>query len=125
MLDLGSVPELRWFSSMLMSMQKHIFMDLGAMHAAYLDGGIKAVEEMRDAGIIDADTTAAWADPAQAVFEFSSREQNLVIADQFDRMRSRLLPPGEVITYAITMAGPHSASTVFVVEPQPASIMRT
>ena len=106
MLDFGTVPELRWFSSMLMSMQKHIFMDLGAMHAAYLHGGIKAVEEMRDAGIIDPDTTAAWAEPARAVMAFSSREQNLVIADQFDRMRSRLLPPGEVVTYAITVAGP-------------------
>ncbi|SDG89958.1 hypothetical protein SAMN05216553_11318 [Lentzea fradiae] len=106
MLDLGTVPELRWFSSMLMSMQKHIFMDLGAMHAAYLHGGIAAVEEMRDAGIIDPDTTAAWAEPAQAVMEFSFREQNLVIADQFDRMRSRLLPPGEIVTYAITVAGP-------------------
>jgi hypothetical protein len=106
MLDLGTVPELRWFSSMLMSMQKHIFMDLGAMHAAYLHGGIRAVEEMRDAGIIDPDTTAAWAEPARAVMAFSSREQNLVIADQFDRMRSRLLPPGEVVTYAITVAGP-------------------
>jgi hypothetical protein len=106
MLDFGTLPELRWFSSMLMSMQKHIFMDLGAMHAAYLHGGIKAVEEMRDAGIIDADTTAAWADPAQAVMEFSSREQNLVIAEQFNRMRARLLPPGEVVTYAITVAGP-------------------
>jgi hypothetical protein len=106
MLDLGMLPEFRFFSSMLMSMQKHIFMDLGAMHAAYLHGGIKAVEEMRDAGIIDAGTTAAWADPAQAVLEFSSREQNLVIPDQFDRMRARLLPPGEIITYAITVAGP-------------------
>ncbi|WP_434440855.1 hypothetical protein [Lentzea sp. E54] len=106
MLDLGTVPELRWYSSMLMSMQKHIFMDLGAMHAAYLYGGIAAVQEMRDAGIIDPETTAAWADPAQAVMEFSSREQNLVIAEQFDRMRARLLPPGEVVTYAITVAGP-------------------
>ena len=106
MLDFGLVPELRFFSSMLMSMQKHIFMDLGAMHAAYLHGGIKAVEEMRDAGIIDQETTAAWTDPAQAVMEFSSREQNVVIPEQFDRMRSRLLPPGEVVTYAITVAGP-------------------
>lgn len=106
MLDLGTLPEFRFFSSMLMSMQKHIFMDLGAMHAAYLHGGIQAVEEMRDAGIIDAETTAAWADPAQAVLEFSSREQNLVIPEQFNRMRARLLPPGEVVTYAITVAGP-------------------
>ncbi|MFD9704157.1 hypothetical protein [Lentzea sp. NPDC059081] len=106
MLDLGTVPELRWFSSMLMSMQKHIFMDLGAMHAAYLHGGVRAVEEMRDAGIIDPATTAAWADPARAVLAFSSREQNIVIPDQFDRTRARLLPPGEVVTYAITVAGP-------------------
>ncbi|GLY49742.1 hypothetical protein [Lentzea sp. NBRC 102530] len=106
MLDLGSIPELRWFATMLMSMQKHIFMDLGAMHAAYLHGGIEAVQEMRDAGIIDAGTTKAWEDPASAVMEFSSREQNLVIPDQFDRMRGRLLPPGEMVTYAITVAGP-------------------
>ncbi|WP_394616725.1 hypothetical protein JNUCC0626_45045 [Lentzea sp. JNUCC 0626] len=106
MLDLGSIPELRWFATMLMSMQKHIFMDLGAMHAAYLHGGIEAVQEMRDAGIIDADTTKAWEDPARAVMAFSSREQNLVIPDQFDRMRGRLLPPGEMVTYAITVAGP-------------------
>ncbi|MGI5505901.1 hypothetical protein [Lentzea sp. CA-135723] len=106
MLDLGSIPELRWFATMLMSMQKHIFMDLGAMHAAYLHGGIEAVREMRDAGIIDEDTTKAWEDPAGAVMEFSSREQNLVIPDQFDRMRGRLLPPGEMVTYAITVAGP-------------------
>jgi hypothetical protein len=106
MLDLGTLPEFRYFASMLMSMQKHIFMDLGAMHAAYLHGGVKAVEEMRAAGIIDQETTAAWADPAQAVMEFSSREQNLVIPEQFDRMRSRLLPPGEIVTYAITVAGP-------------------
>ncbi|MFD4673214.1 hypothetical protein ACFWNN_26065 [Lentzea sp. NPDC058450] len=106
MLDLGSIPELRWFSTMLMAMQKHIFMDLGAMHAAYLHGGIEAIQEMRDAGIIDADTTKAWEDPATAVMAFSSREQNLVIPDQFDRMRGRLLPPGEMVTYAITVAGP-------------------
>ncbi|KOV82037.1 hypothetical protein [Nocardia sp. NRRL S-836] len=106
MLDLGTLPEFRYFSTMLMSMQKHIFMDLGAMHAAYLGGGVAAVEEMRDAGIIDAATTAAWADPARAVLAFSNREQNLVIPDQFDRMRARLLPPGEIVTYAMTVAGP-------------------
>ncbi len=106
MLDFGTLPEFRFFASMLMSMQKHIFMDLGAMHAAYLAGGIQAVEEMRDAGLIDADVTAAWREPARAVMAFSSREQNLVVAQQFNRMRARLLPPGEVVTYAITVAGP-------------------
>lgn len=106
MLDFGAVPEFRYFSSMLMSMQKHIFMDLGAMHAAYLSGGVQAVEEMRDAGLIDPDVTTAWRDPARAVLAFSSREQNLVIPEQFNRMRAKLLPPGELVTYAITVAGP-------------------
>lgn len=106
MLDLGELPGGRWYASLLMAMQKHIFMDIATMHVAYIDGGIAAVEEMRDAGLIDADTTAAWADPPNAVLRFSYREQNIVIPRQWDRLRGHLPPLGEFITYGMTIAGP-------------------
>lgn len=105
MFDLGGLPTAEWYASMLMSMQKHIFMDIATMHVAYIKGGLAAVEEMRDAGLIDAETTSAWADPPGAVLRFSYREQNLVIAQQFNRFRGRL-PWGELITYGMTIIGP-------------------
>ena len=105
MLDLDSLPTADWYASMLMSMQKHIFMDIATMHVAYINGGIAAVEEMRDAGLIDAETTAAWVNPPDAVLKFSYREQNLVIAKQFNRFRAHL-PWGEFVTYGMTIVGP-------------------
>lgn len=106
MLDLGGLPGGDWYASMLMSMQKHIFMDIATMHVAYINGGLAAVQEMRDAGLIDAETTAAWADPPNGVLRFSYREQNLVIPEQWTRVRKHSPPWGEFITYGMTIAGP-------------------
>ncbi|TQV94439.1 Tat pathway signal sequence domain-containing protein [Cordyceps javanica] len=106
MLDLGDLPGGGWYASMLMAMQKHIFMDIATMHVAYINGGLAAVEEMRDAGLIDPATTAAWADPHSAVLQFSNREQNIVIPRQWDRVRDHAPPWGEFITYGMTIAGP-------------------
>lgn len=106
MLDLGLLPGGGWYASMLMAMQKHIFMDIATMHVAYINGGMAAVEEMRDAGLIDAETTAAWANPPGAVLRFSYREQNLVIPLQWNRVREHAPPWGEFITYGMTIAGP-------------------
>ncbi|PHH92149.1 hypothetical protein CDD83_8717 [Cordyceps sp. RAO-2017] len=105
MLDLGSLPFGGWYPSMLMSMQKHIFMDIGTMHVAYVSGGRAAIKEMREATLIDAETAAAWSDPASAVMRFSYREQNLVIAEQFDRFRAHV-PWGRAITYGMAALGP-------------------
>lgn len=106
MLDLDSLPGGNWYASMLMAMQKHIFMDIATMHVAYINGGIAAVRELRDAGLVDNETAAAWANPSQGVLQFSSREQNLVIARQFDKLRHHSTPLGEFITYGMTVAGP-------------------
>ncbi|OAA56502.1 Tat pathway signal sequence domain protein [Cordyceps fumosorosea ARSEF 2679] len=106
MLDLGGLPGGGWFASMLMAMQKHIFMDIATMHVAYINGGMAAVEEMRDAGLIDPETAAAWANPPGAVLRFSYREQNLVIPEQWNRVRSHAAPLGEIITYGMTITGP-------------------
>lgn len=90
-----SAVDLRWFETMLLSMQKHIFMDLGALHAAHLEGG---VEEMRAAGLTDVTSMDS--------VELSDREQNRVIAEQWDRLRQHNFPVGEVLTYVMTFAGP-------------------
>ncbi|EGX94504.1 Tat pathway signal sequence domain protein [Cordyceps militaris CM01] len=106
MLDLGELPGGRWYASMLMAMQKHIFMDIATMHVAYVNGGLAAVDEMRDAGLIDAETAAAWADPPSAVLRLSYREENLVVPEQWNRVRELAPPLGELITYGMTVAGP-------------------
>lgn len=103
MLDLGSLPSADWYASMVMTMQKHIFMDIATMHVAYINGGIAAVREMRDAGLVDAETTASWEDPPSAVLQFMFREQNLVITDQFNRFRAHF-PWGEFVSYGMTIA---------------------
>lgn len=105
-LDLGSLPGGGWYASMLMAMQKHIFMDIVAMHVAYIHGGLAAVEEMRDAGLTDAETAAAWANPPSATLRITYREQNLAIAEQWNRVRDHAPPWGEFITYGMTIAGP-------------------
>ncbi|KID93612.1 Tat pathway signal sequence domain protein, partial [Metarhizium majus ARSEF 297] len=104
MLDLDSLPD-GWYASILMSMQKHIFMDIGTMHVAYVHGGLEAVQEMQKAGLVDAETTAAWANPPSGVLQFSNREQNIVIAGQFARFRAHQ-PLGELVTYGMTVVGP-------------------
>ncbi|MFD7713818.1 hypothetical protein [Streptomyces sp. NPDC059786] len=105
--------ELGWFAARLLAMQKHIFMDQAAMHAAYLYGGTAATDEMRSAGLIDAAAAASWhgiaghrpQDVDAANTQLLSREQNQIIAGQWDRMRARLGPVGGLVTYAITLAG--------------------
>ncbi|KAF1732280.1 hypothetical protein CRV24_008474 [Beauveria bassiana] len=105
-LDLGGLPGGGWFASMLMAMQKHIFMGIATMQVAYINGGLAAVEEMRDAGLIDRETAAAWANPSAAVMQICYREQNLVIPEQWNRLRDHAPPLGRFITYGMTIAGP-------------------
>ncbi|KAM3515344.1 hypothetical protein MY11210_001085 [Beauveria gryllotalpidicola] len=106
MLDLGDLPGGGWFASMLMAMQKHIFMDIVTMHVAYINGGLAAVDEMRDAGLIDRETAAAWTNPSSAVWQISYSEQNLVIPEQWNRLHDHAPPLGRFFTYSMTIAGP-------------------
>ncbi|GAA2716595.1 MULTISPECIES: hypothetical protein [Streptomyces] len=109
---LGDV-QLSWFAERLLAMQKHIFMDQATMHAAYLYGGTAATDEMRSAGLIDRAAAASWHAVADgrpagidaAATQLLSREQNQIIADQWDRMRAHLGPVGGLVTYALTLAG--------------------
>ena len=50
-----------------MAMHKHLFVGFATVHVAYTNGGLAAVEEMRDAGLIDAETASARAKPPGVV----------------------------------------------------------
>ncbi|MBH5333449.1 hypothetical protein IHE55_00975 [Streptomyces pactum] len=105
--------QLRWFERKFLAMQKHIFMDQGAMHEAYLNGGLNAVEEMRDAGLVDEAAVLAWRDIAggdpdgvrRGNTALLSREQNQIIADQWDQMYRHDGPVGAALTYGMTVGG--------------------
>ncbi|MHC6591900.1 WXG100 family type VII secretion target [Arthrobacter sp. C152] len=103
--------EIRYYETRMLDMNKEIFLDQARQHQAYLTGGIDEINRLRDSGAIDPDTARAWADidsgdPAR-VQEGNTvllyREQNDIIADDYDAMRSH--PGGEAVTYMVTLAG--------------------
>uniref|UniRef100_UPI002453DC6F hypothetical protein n=1 Tax=Nocardia cyriacigeorgica TaxID=135487 RepID=UPI002453DC6F len=84
--------DLVWYQIRLMTMQKHIFVDLVPMHEAYLAEGLAGIEEMHRAGILDDGLRAAWHSVAagtragfvDALIRMTDREQNHIVADQWD-----------------------------------------
>ncbi|MDQ3885799.1 MAG: hypothetical protein M3308_01980, partial [Actinomycetota bacterium] len=108
-----SADELSWFENKFLAMQKHIFIDQASMHMAYLNGGIMAIDEMRRAGLIDSRAQNAWNDIAsgdpyriqRGNADLLYREQNQIIAKQYDQMYQHHGPVGPVMTYIMTMAG--------------------
>ncbi|MEC3982638.1 WXG100-like domain-containing protein, partial [Amycolatopsis sp. H20-H5] len=109
----GGSQELGWFENKFLAMQKNIFIDQASMHEAYLGGGLGALDEIRRAGLVDAKAMGAWADIAsgdQARIQRGNtalldREQNQVIADQYDQMYHHDGPVGAGMTYMMTVAG--------------------
>ncbi|MFC4126721.1 hypothetical protein [Nocardia rhizosphaerae] len=105
--------DLAWYQTRLMIMQKHIFIDLVPMHEAYLAEGMTAIDELAAAGVIDADMRAAWAGIdggtpaglADALVRMADREQNRIIADQWDVTAAGRDGMGRVLTYVTTVAG--------------------
>jgi hypothetical protein len=105
--------ELQWFEAKLLAMQKHVFMDQASMHEAYLTGGTTAIAEMRAARLIDDSAVAAWQAIATGRTELIqdanthllSREQNQILAAQWNQMRQHHGPIGGMVTYAITLTG--------------------
>jgi hypothetical protein len=88
-------------------------MDQASMHEAYLTGGITAITEMRAAGLIDNSAVAAWQAITtgrseliqEANTHLLSREQNQIVATQWNQMRHHHGPIGGMVTYAITLIG--------------------
>ncbi|MFF0456581.1 hypothetical protein [Nocardia africana] len=104
--------DLAWFQTRLMIMQKHIFLDQVPMHEAYIAGGLPAIEEMYAAGVLDDNAVQAWRSLAtgtvagynDALMRMTDREQNQIIADQWDVTSGGRGPMGRVMTYVSTVA---------------------
>lgn len=103
--------EIRYYETSMLDMNKEIFLDQARQHEAYMNGGIEEINRLRDSGAIDPRTANAWAqidsgDPAEVQKGNTSllhREQNEIIADDYNNMRSH--PGGEAVTYLVTLAG--------------------
>jgi hypothetical protein len=112
-----SESQFQYFEQKFLAMQKHIFFDQASMHAAYTTtgpyGGMDAINEMYDAGLIDAKARGAWvkidSGVPQAVAsgntDLLDREQNQIIAKQYDDMRNHDGPVGQGFTYLMTAVG--------------------
>lgn len=104
--------DLAWFQTRLMIMQKHIFLDQVPMHEAYVAGGLPAIEEMYAAGVLDDNAVQAWRSLAtgtvtgynDALMRMTDREQNQIIADQWDVTSQGRGAMGRVMTYVSTVA---------------------
>jgi hypothetical protein len=112
-----SAEEFRWYEQKFLAMQKHIFFDQATMHAAYTTPGqfgrMTAIDEMWAAGLIDTKARNAWklidgGDPIEVSLgnrDLLDREQNQVIAKQYDEMRSHDWAVGPAMTYVMTVVG--------------------
>lgn len=104
--------DLGWYQQRLLVMQKHIYFDMVPMHEAYLVQGRPAIEEMRAAGLLDTNAYAGWAalfsgtadGRAEAVVRMADREQNQIVADQWDATARGRDGAGRVLTYVTTVA---------------------
>ncbi|MCX4094906.1 hypothetical protein [Nocardia sp. alder85J] len=105
--------DLAWYQTRLLVMQKHIFLDQVPMHEAYAAGGLPAVEEMYRAGVLDDNALAAWhsvaagtaAGDADALQRMTDREQNQIVAAQWDETAGGRGAMGRVMTYVSTLVG--------------------
>ncbi|MET8649093.1 hypothetical protein [Nocardia aurea] len=108
-----TVEDLDWYRTRLMIMQRHIFLDLVPMHEAYAALGTAGIDEMYAAGVIDADIRAGWQSLAagttagyvDALLRMTDREQNHIVADQWDQTTAGRGGMGRVLTYLSTVAG--------------------
>jgi hypothetical protein len=111
-----SANELRFYETAFLSMQKEIFHDQAMMHEAYRGGGMQAIQELRDAGLIDSRTAQAWSQIdeghrtgdqqliAAGNTQLLRREQNDIIQDDYQRMYDRPVT-GPAFTYMMTAIG--------------------
>lgn len=104
--------EFAFYEQTFLGMQRKIFLDQAAMHEAYLQGGLGAIEEMKATRVLDPETANAWGliasdDPdrvARGNNTLLRREQFAIIADDYDLMRARPVT-GDAMTYLMTWIG--------------------
>jgi len=112
----ASEEELRFFETTFLSMQKNIFYDQAMMHEAYLGGGLDAIQELREAGLIDRGTESAWSQIDEgrntgnrSLIEAGNtallrREQQNIIDRDYQAMYDRPYT-GPAFTYLMTAVG--------------------
>lgn len=114
--------EVKWYERMFLGMQQEIFLDMGSMNQAYVDGGMPAIKEMAAAGLFERTTNSqatqqmlnAWEtvdDPGATSRELHTsaksmayREQHDIIQDEYHDMQSRP-HTGEVVTKMFSTVG--------------------
>lgn len=102
-----------WYLRRLLVMQRNIFMDMVPMHEAYAAEGMLAIEEMGAGDAYDDYVIRAWRlldegvrdGRSEALLRMASREQNQVIADQWDATAAGRGDVGRVLTYVTTVGG--------------------
>ena len=102
-----------WYLHRLLVMQRHIFMDMVPVHEAYAAGGMPAVRELAAGGAYDDAAVESWsrldegspAGRSDALLAMASREQNQIIADQWDATAAGRGDVGRVLTYVTTVGG--------------------
>ncbi|MEO8219774.1 MAG: hypothetical protein ABI563_03185 [Specibacter sp.] len=125
LMNLGA-EDLAYYETTFLSMQKQIFTDIGSQHFAFQQGGLTEIARMGSAGMVtpamkqawlNIDTVPSYANPQdyhgltttqqallhQASYNIADREQNYVIADDYDHIRDR--PSGSIFTEAMTVLG--------------------
>ena len=127
--------DLNFYETTFLQMQKDIFIDQAAMHEAYLEGGVDAIEEMRDAGLFDNgdpdQTVESWQQIDGGITTGDNdlinqgnkgllyREQHDIIDDAYQQMYDHD-PTGPVVTYLMGVVGDPSipdAQTLGEVDP--------
>ncbi|MFC9786362.1 hypothetical protein [Rhodococcus sp. NPDC127528] len=104
--------DLDWYQERLLIMQKHIYFDMVPMHEAYVRAGRPAIEELGAAGLLDANARSAWQGifsgtaegRADATRRMADREQNEIVADQWDATANGRGGAGRVLSYVTTVA---------------------
>ncbi len=114
-LDIAAVPArlLRFYETAFLRMQKKIFEDQAVMHEAYRDGGVRAIEELRGAGVIESASVRAWkaiAGPGETDWRAGNRwllyrEQDDILDHFYISMHDRHGPEGAALTYLLTLLG--------------------
>ena len=102
-----------WYLHRLLIMQRNIFMDMVPMHEAYAAEGLAAVNELAASGAYDDYGLEAWQmldestpeSRSEALMRMASREQNQIIADQWDLTAAGRGDLGRVLTYITTVGG--------------------
>lgn len=102
-----------WYLHRLLIMQRNIFMDMVPLHEAYAAEGMAAIEELAAGGEYDQYVIEAWRllgeesqdGRSESLLRMASREQNQIIADQWDETAAGGGDFGRVLTYITTVGG--------------------